>query len=111
MPTIGRVFGPNDVSLKDVEPGYDTAAPDPSTSTTIGLTFEQSHAGRATAPRLDTQLGGSRANDGKEYSPSRSVNTETSHATNSSSFDDIHNLEAQSQEDEYFGYGPGKRGR
>ncbi|RFU71754.1 integral membrane family [Trichoderma arundinaceum] len=111
MPIVGRVFGPNDVSLKNVEPSYDKTAPDPSTRMTIGLTFDQSHAGRATSPRLDTQQGRGRINDGKEYSPSRSINTEISHATNSSSFDDIHSLEAQSQESEYFGYAPGKRGR
>ncbi|EHK27523.1 uncharacterized protein TRIVIDRAFT_140068 [Trichoderma virens Gv29-8] len=112
MATIGQAFGPNDVSLKRVEPSYDTAAPDPSTKTTIGLTFDQSHTSRGTPARLDTQQQGSRADDGKEYSPSRSVNTATSHAnTNSSSFDDIHNLEAQSQENGYFEYGSGKRGR
>ncbi|KAJ4856261.1 hypothetical protein T069G_09629 [Trichoderma breve] len=112
MATIGQVFGPNDVSLKHVEPSYDTTAPhNPSTKTTIGLTFEQSHASRTMASRLDTQHQGSHASEGKEYSPSRSVNTEASHTTtNSSVFDDIHNLEAQSQENEYYEYGSGKRG-
>ncbi|KAH0522247.1 hypothetical protein TsFJ059_006128 [Trichoderma semiorbis] len=110
MATIGQVFGPNDVSLKHVEPSYDAAAPNPSTKTTIGLTFEQSYASRAMASRLDTQHQGSHASEGKEYSPSRSVNTEASHATtNSSLFDDIHNLEAQSQENEYYEYSSGKR--
>ncbi|KAL7797535.1 hypothetical protein V8C37DRAFT_279492 [Trichoderma ceciliae] len=111
MPIIGRVFGPNDVSLKNVEPGYDATAPDSATRTTIGLTFDQSRAGRATSPRLDTQQERKRVIEGEDYSPSRSINTETSHATNSSSFDDIHNLEAQSQESGYLGYGSGKRGR
>ncbi|QYT05812.1 hypothetical protein H0G86_012694 [Trichoderma simmonsii] len=110
MATIGQVYGPNDVSLKHVEPSYDIAAPNPSAKTTIGLTFEQSHASRAMGTRLDTQQHGSHASEGKEYSPSRSVNTEASHATtNSSVFDDIHNLEAQSQENEYYEYSSGKR--
>ncbi|KAM0260738.1 hypothetical protein ACHAQJ_002654 [Trichoderma viride] len=109
MPIADRVFGPDDVSLKNVEPTYVTAVPDSSTST-IGLTLEQSHAGRATAPRLDIQQGRNHVNQGKEYSPSRSVNTETSHATNSSSFDDIHNLEAQSQESGHYEFGSGKTG-
>ncbi|KAL7962439.1 hypothetical protein V8C34DRAFT_183537 [Trichoderma compactum] len=103
MATIGQVFGPNDVSLKHVEPSYDSAAP---AKTTIGLTFEQSHASRAMATRRSTQQQGSHASQGKEYSPSRSVNTQ---ATNSSVFDDMHNLEAQSQEDGYSEYGSGKR--
>lgn len=111
MATIGQVYGPNDVSLKHVEPSYYAAAPDPSTKTTIGLTFEQSHASRAMASRLDTQQQGSHASEGKEYSPSRSVNTEASHATtNSSLFDDIHNLEAQSQENEHYEYSSSRRG-
>ncbi|KAH6611074.1 hypothetical protein Trco_001094 [Trichoderma cornu-damae] len=116
MPIVGRVFGPNDVSLKNVQPAYGAAAPVSSTTTrtTIGLAFEQSYAGRAAAPRLDTDTrqGSSRANQGKEYSPAGSVNTEASRPlTNSSSFDDIHSLEAQSQESGYFGYGSGKRTR
>ncbi|KAL7931134.1 hypothetical protein V8C35DRAFT_117024 [Trichoderma chlorosporum] len=111
MATIGQVFGPNDVSLTHVEPTYDTAAKDPFSRTTVGLTFDQSHTRRVTSPRLDTQQQESRAPEGKEYSPSRSVNTEASRATtNSSLFDDIHNLEAQSQEGEYFEYGSGKGG-
>ncbi|KAM6487116.1 hypothetical protein HDV62DRAFT_143402 [Trichoderma sp. SZMC 28011] len=111
MATIGQVYGPNDVSLKHVEPSYDAAAPHTSAKTTIGLTFEQSHSSRAMGTRLDTQHQGSHASEGKEYSPSRSVNTEASHATtNSSVFDDIHNLEAQSQENGYYEYGSGKRG-
>ncbi|KAL7816919.1 hypothetical protein V8C44DRAFT_267612 [Trichoderma aethiopicum] len=103
----GRAYEPNNFSLKHVGPVYDT---NPSTArANVGLTIEhtKSQAGRATAARLDTrrQRGGG---EGKEYSPSRSVVTE---ATNSSSFDEIHNLEAQSQETGYFGYGPGERRR
>ncbi|TFB05299.1 hypothetical protein CCMA1212_002508 [Trichoderma ghanense] len=107
----GRAYGPNNnnFSLKHVGPVYDTAT---STRTNVGLTIEHMHsyAGRATAGRrLDTaRQEGQRGNEGKEYSPSSSVVTE---ATNSSSFDEIHNLEAQSQETEYFGYGPGERRR
>ncbi|OTA06439.1 hypothetical-protein [Trichoderma parareesei] len=107
--TAGRAYEPNNFSLKHVGPVYDTATPHPSTTRTkVGLTIEHmhSHAGRAAAARLDTRQGGKRASGGKEYSPSRSVVTE---ATNSSSFDEIHNLEAQSQETGYFGYGPGER--
>lgn len=109
--TAGRAYEPNNFSLKHVGPVYDTATPHPSTTrTNVGLTIEHmhSHAGRAAAARLDSRQGGKRASGSKEYSPSRSVVTE---ATNSSSFDEIHNLEAQSQETGYFGYGPGERRR
>lgn len=113
-PIASRVFGPDDVSLKHVEPSYDAAAAAPKSltkTTTIGLTIEPSHAGRATGPRLDTQQAGiGRGSEGKEYSPARSVNTEASHTTHSS-FDNIHSLEAQSQDSEYFGYIPDRRGR
>ncbi|KAL6855743.1 hypothetical protein J3F83DRAFT_764119 [Trichoderma novae-zelandiae] len=104
--TAGRAYGPNNFSLKHVEPVYGAAASHPSARADVGLTIEhmQPHAGRATATRLDTR----HPSQGKEYSPSRSVITE---ATNSSSFDEIHNLEAQSQETGYFGYGPGERRR
>ncbi|KAL7812219.1 hypothetical protein V8C26DRAFT_205814 [Trichoderma gracile] len=106
----GRAYQPNNFSLKHVGPVYDAATSHPLTRTNVGLTIEHmhSHAGRAVAARLDTRQGGNRASGGKEYSPSRSVVTE---ATNSSSFDEIHNLEAQSQETGYFGYGPGERRR
>lgn len=111
MPVVDQIFGPDDVSLKNVEPSYDIIPPESSIST-IGLTIEQPHASIATASRLDVEQKRRRASQGKEYSPSRSVITETSQTTNSTSFDNIHDLEAQSQEGGYYGIGgSGQRGR
>lgn len=111
MPVVDRIFGPDDVSLKSVEPSYDIVPPESSIST-LGLTIEQFHASTATASRLDVEQKRTHANRAKEYSPSRSVITEASNATNSTSFDDIHDLEAQSQEGGYYGIGGSdQRGR
>lgn len=111
IPIIDQIFGPDDVSLKNVEPSYDIVPPESSINT-IGLTIEQPHASTATASRLNVEQKRSHGSQVKEVSPSRSVITEASHTTNSSTFDDIHDLEAQSQEGGYYGIGSSEqRGR
>lgn len=97
VPVADRIFGPDDVSLKSVQPSYEIVPPESSIST-IGLTIEEAQASTATVSRLDVEQTRSQ---GKGRSPSRSVVTEASHKTNSSLFDDINALEAQSQEGGY----------
>lgn len=110
-PVVDRIFGPDDVSLKSVQPSYEIVPPESSMST-IGLTIEQAQASTATVSRLDVEQKRSHAGQGKDRSPSRSVITEASHKTNSSLFDDINDLEAQSQEGGYYGIGSSdQRGR
>ncbi|PNP48311.1 hypothetical protein TGAMA5MH_00594 [Trichoderma gamsii] len=99
-PVIDQIFGPDDVSLKSVQPNYETVPPETSMST-IGLTIEQAQASTLTVSRLDVEQARSHAGQGKGRTPSRSVITEASHKTNSSLFDDLNGLEAQSQEGGY----------
>jgi hypothetical protein len=98
-PVVDQIFGPDDVSLS-----YEILPPE-SLMSPIGLTIEQAQADTATVSRLDVEQQGSYADQGKGRSPSRSVITEASHKTNSSLFDDINDLEAQSQEGGYYGIG------
>jgi hypothetical protein len=67
----------------------------------IGLTIEQAQASTVTVSRLDVEQTRNNSSQGKGRAPSRSVITEASHKTNSSLFDDLNGLEAQSQEGGY----------
>lgn len=99
VPVADRIFGLDDVSLKSVQPSYEIVPPESSISK-IGLSIEEAQASTATVSRLDVEQTQTRS-QGKGRSPSRSVVTEASHKTNSSLFDDINALEAQSQEGGY----------
>ncbi|EHK50607.1 uncharacterized protein TrAtP1_011128 [Trichoderma atroviride] len=99
-PVIDHIFGPDDVSLKSVQPSYETVPPETSMKN-IGLTIEQAQASTATVSLLDVEQARSHASQGQGRAPSRSVITEASHKTNSSLFDDLNGLEAQSQEGGY----------
>lgn len=100
MPVIDQIFGPDDVSLKSVQPSYEMGLAETSVST-IGLTIEEAQASTVTVSRLDVEQARSQGSHGKGRAPSRSVITEASQKTNSSLFDDLSGLEAQSQEGGY----------